>query len=87
MCVYVFIKILQDALLIYFYHTCCVVVIDLFVGICYTSGMVGKFNRLRWIFMPMTLLSFLDLFMTFQGMAQVLSLRHFEYISYLYCVV
>ena len=50
-------------------------------------GMVGKFNRLRWIFMPMTLLSFLDLFMTFQGMAQVLSLRHFEYISYLYCVV
>ena len=31
--------------------------------------MVGKFNRLRWIFMPMTLLSFLDLFMTFQGMA------------------
>ena len=64
-------EILQDALIICCGHACGVVVIDLFVKIsllAYVTCMewlaqLGRFNRLRWAFMPMRLLSFLDLFL------------------------
>ena len=51
-------EILQDALIIYCCHTCGVVVIDLFVGICLLAcvtcmewlAQLGRFNRLRCAF-------------------------------------
>ena len=51
-------EILQDALIICCCHTCGVVVIDLFVGICLLAcvtcmewlAQLDRFNKLRWAF-------------------------------------
>ena len=78
-------EILQDALVIFCYHTCGVAVIELFVRICLLAcvscvtcmewlAQLGRFNRLRCALSSCAFV------------AQVLMLRHFEKI-FLYCVV